>query len=139
MIMPATLAQVQEFKDKEAVLHLIQDDDTLKEVTGTIKVATEVGIGFKEKGKASSELLQLSQIEEIGAAPVKEKSITQKKLQPIEMGQGRQHLLDRHGVELAWAKSASEKDAFDWHEGLDHSNLGHKHVAKEASSEAETS
>lgn len=128
--MTVTLEDLQSYVDKESVLHLIQEDETLKEVTGTIKVATTAGIGFKEKGKSGVDLLDLSEIEEIDYAPVKAKSVVQKKLEPVEFGKARQHLVDRHGVELAWAKDADEKTAFDYHEGLDHSNLGHKHEAK---------
>lgn len=129
--MPVTLAEVQQYSDKDVLVHLVQEDQSLKETTGKIMVATEAGIGFKEKGKASAELLTLSQIEEIAPAPAKAKPVVQKKLKPIEMGQARQHLIDRHGVELKWAKEADEKAAFEYHATLDHSNLGHVHVEKD--------
>lgn len=134
--MTVTIEDLQPYVDKEAVLHLIQEDESLKEVTGTIKLATAAGIGFKQKGKSGVDLLTVDQIEEIDYAPVKEKSVVQKKLDIIEFGKARQHLVDRHGVELQWAKDNDEKTAFDWHAGLDHSNLGHVHEAKKEKDES---
>lgn len=130
--MSVTLEALQPFVDKEAIVHLKQDDGSLKEVTGTIKMATVAGVAFKQKGKSGVELIDsVDKIEEIDYAPVKQKSVSQKKIKPIEFGQARQHLVDRHGVELSWGKDAEEKAAFDYHAGLDHSNLGHVHVAPE--------
>lgn len=130
--MSVTLEQLQPYVDKESILHLVQEDGTLKEVTGTIKMATVAGIAFKAKGKPGMELIDSTEkIEEIDYAPVKAKSVTQKKIKPIEFGQARQHLIDRHGVELSWAKDADEKAAFEYHAGLDHTNLGHVHVAED--------
>lgn len=128
--MSVALEDLEPFINKEAVLHLVKDDGSLDEVTGTIKIATAAGIGFKKKGSSGVDLLMPDQIEEIGYAPVKAKSVVQKKLEPIEFGKARQHLVDRHGVELKWAKDNDEQTAFDWHAGLDHSNLGHKHEKK---------
>lgn len=125
--MSVAVEDLQPFVEKEAILHLIQEDGTLKEVTGTIKAATVAGVPFKTKGKSGLDLLTVEQIEEIDYAPIKPKPVTQKKLKPIEFGQARQHLIDRHGVELSWAKEADEKSAFEYHKTLDHSNLGHRH------------
>ena len=129
--MSVTLEQLQPFVNKEAIVHLVKEDGSLEEVRGTIQAATVAGIAFKQKGKPGLELIPSADlIEEIDYAPVKQKSVTQKKLKPIEFGQARQHLIDRHGVELSWAKDADEKAAFEYHNGLDHSNLGHTHVAE---------
>lgn len=130
--MSVSLDDLQPFVNKEAVFHLVQDDGSLKEVTGTIKAATVAGVPFKEKGKPGLELTTADKIEEIDYAPTKPKPVTQKKIKPVEYGNARQHLVDRHGVELAWAKEADEKSAFEYHKTLDHSNLGHVHVAPEA-------
>lgn len=100
-------------------------------VEGKIEAASEAGIAFKEKGKGKLDLYMPDQISGVEVAPEKPKAVTQKKLKPIELGQARQHLLDRHGVTLTWAKDADEKAAFEYHQGLDHSDLGHKHEAKD--------
>lgn len=129
--MSVTLEALEPYIEKESILHIVQEDGTLKETTGTIKAATVAGVAFKEKGKSGLDLLTVDKIEEIDYAPIKQKSVTQKKVKPIEFGQARQHLIDRHGVELSWAKDADEKSAFEYHEGLDHTNLGHVHVVAE--------
>jgi len=126
-----TLEDLQKYVDKEALVHIKDGDRGTREVTGTIKAATVAGVPFKEKGKSGLELLTVDDIYEIDFAPTKPKSVTQKKLNPIEFGQARQHLIDRHGVELSWAKDADEKSAFEYHNGLDHSNLGHTHYTAE--------
>ena len=129
--MSVTIEDLQQYVEKPVIVHLITDEGTLDEVHGEIKAATVAGVAFKKKGTSGLQLLDVSKIEEVASAPVKAKPVTQKKIAPIEMGQARQHLLDRHGVELAWAKEADEKSAFEWHASLDHSNLGHIHVAKD--------
>lgn len=125
--MSVNVEELQPYVGKEAILHLVQEDGSLKEVTGTIKAATVAGVPFKPKGKAGLELLTVEQIEEVSYAPIKDKAVSQKKLKPIEFGAARQHLVDRHGVTLSWAKDADEKTAFEYHEGLDHEDLGHRH------------
>lgn len=128
--MSVTVEELQPFVEKEVVLHKIKEDGSMEQLIGTIKAATIAGVPFKTKGKAGIDLIQVKDIEEVALAPSKEKSVTQKKLAIVEMGNARQHLIDRHGVELSWAKNASEKEAFDWHATLDHTNLGHVHVDK---------
>ena len=130
--MSVSLEDLQQYIKKEAVLHIVQEDGSLKEITGTIQAATVAGVVYKEKGRSNIELTEVSKIEEITAAPVKPRPVQQKKLKPIEFGQARQHLLDRHGVTLSWGKEADEQAAFDYHKTLDHSDLGHVHVEPEA-------
>jgi hypothetical protein len=130
--MTTTIESLQKYIGKEVIVHLVQDDNSAKEFTGRIEAATVAGIVFKEKGKSGMQLIESpAKIYEIDFAPVKQKAVVQKKLVPVEFGQARQHLVDRHGVELQWAKDADEKAAFEYHEGLDHTNLGHKHEAKD--------
>mgnify|MGYP000969785004 CR=1 FL=1 len=126
--MSVSIQEIEKFVGKDAIIHLVQEDGTLKELTVKVEAATVAGVAYKEKGKTGLELTSPDQIEEISAAPVKPKAVVQKKVKPIELGGARQHLVDRHGVELSWAKEADEQAAFDYHAGLDHSNLGHVHV-----------
>lgn len=120
--------QLVELTGKDVTLTLTEGN-TLE---GKVEAASEAGIAFKEKGKGKLDLYTPDQITGVEAAPEKPKPVTQKKLKPIALGQARQHLLDRHGVTLAWAKDADEQAAFEYHQGLDHSDLGHKHEEKEA-------
>lgn len=114
---------------KRVVLHLKQADNTLVELEGKIEAASEAGFAFKEKGKSSLDLYDSAQVEEIQVAPEKPKSIPQKKLKPIDVGQARQHLADRHGISMKWIKENTEQAAFAYHQTIDHRDLGHRHEA----------
>jgi hypothetical protein len=129
--MSVEVAELEKNVGNRVVLHIVQEDGSLEEVEGKLEAASVAGVAFKAKGKSSIDLLTVEQIEELQTAPEKPKPVSQKKLKPIELGQARQHLVDRHGVELKWARDADEAKAFEYHEGLDHSNLGHTHVASE--------
>ena len=104
------------------------------EYTGKAEVASTAGIGFKESGKRDVVLVEPAQILEISLAPEKAKKITQKKSRPVKSGNVRQHLADRHGLPLDQLNGRSEADAVEYHDGLDHSNLGHIHVPVEEES-----
>jgi hypothetical protein len=135
--MSVTLDDLQPFVGKAVILHKIKDDNTLEQIEGEIKMATVAGVPFKPKGSAPIELLTVAQIEEVVLAPVKAKAVSKKHLAVIELGQSRQHLADRHGISLKWCKDASEQEAFDYHAGLDHSDLGHDHEKKDKPDERE--
>ena len=119
---------LSEFNGKNVILHLIQDDNSVKEVEGKIEAASAAGVAFREKGKRDVDLVEPHQIEEIAPAPEKPKRVIQKKLKPIADGNVRQHLVDRHGFSLPQAQELSEADAVELHNNIDHSELGHKHV-----------
>jgi len=127
-----SLESLQPLVDKEAVLHIIQDDGSTVETPGVIMAATPAGVPFKPKGKANVELLTIERIYEASAAPNKPKSISQKKLKPITSGGMRSHLADRHGVSLAWCRENTEEAAMSFHDSMDHDDIGHKHVAEPA-------
>lgn len=131
----AELADIQKYADKEAIIHLVEEDGSVSEHHVTILKATVAGVAYKEKGKGDVKLTTPEAIYEIGDAPVKEKSVSQRKVDLVAEGSMRQHLADRHGIELAWCKQATEAQAVEFHNGLDHSKLGHVHVDKKAEKE----
>lgn len=131
-----SLDELQKLVDKEAVVHIVQEDGSTKEVTGTILAATEAGVPFKEKGKAGVELLTAEQIYEAVAAPEKPKPITQAKQKPVPEGGMRRHLATYHGVSLKWCREATEEQAVEFHNTIDHSDVGHKHVAEDNKEDA---
>jgi hypothetical protein len=133
--MGVTIEELQPLIDKDAIVHIIQPDGSIQEVEGRIKAATIAGVPFKPKGKSGVGLLTVDQIEEASLAPVKPKSVLQKKLKPIADGQMRQHLADRHGISLKWCREATEEQAVEYHNTLDHADLGHKHVEPKADDE----
>lgn len=129
--MSVAVQELTGFQGKRVVLHVIAEDGSVTEVEGKIEAASEAGVAFKEKGKSGLELYIPEQIESIQPAPDRPKAVARKKMKPVARGAVRQHLLDRHGVQLSWAKAANEDDAFAYHESLDHTDLGHHHVEPE--------
>ena len=109
------------------------------EVEGTVEAANVHGVMLKPKGQVKPEILNLDEIEEIRFAPEKAKNIKAKVLKPIEHGQARGHLLERHGLTLKEVNALSEEEALEFHESIDHvaKDLGHVHGSKEETPAAE--
>lgn len=122
---------LEEFSGKQVILHLRQEDGSVKELEGKVEDASEVGMAFKEKGKRDVDLVLPDQIEEIALAPSKPKTLAQKKLKLVTESNARQHLLDRHGYDRSVVNGMDDGKAFSEHEDIDHSDLGHKHAAED--------
>lgn len=129
---PATL---ESWTDKQVIIHLIQEDGSAKEFEGKIEAASEFGVAFKEKGKRDSDLVMPDKIEEIALAPVKAKTLPQKKLKEVTESSARQHLLDRHGYDRSVVNEMTDESAFKEHNDIDHADLGHKHIAEDDDSD----
>lgn len=129
--MPVDASTLETYEGKQVILHLIAEDGSVNELTGKVENASEVGMAFKEKGKRDVELVLPDQIEEISVAPSEPKKITQKKVLPVTESNVRRHLADRHGFLLSDLAKMSDADAFAQHEAIDHSDLGHRHEAKD--------
>jgi hypothetical protein len=114
-----------------------KDGNTAIEVEGTVQVGNSDGVLIKPKGKATFDLIEARSIEDIRLAPEKDKSFKASKLKLVTIGSARRHLLERHGVTLAWANSVSEEQALEYHNSLNHEelDLGHVHTAKADKSE----
>jgi hypothetical protein len=126
---------LQQLLNKRVTLHTLNDDGSATEREGKVEAASAAGIAFKEKGKSSVDLYEIHQIYEIDALPEAPKKIRQKKLKPIEEGQVRQHLVDRHGMPVSKANELTEAQATELHDRIDHKDLGHRHEAPEATSQ----
>ena len=134
--MSVDAATVESFSGKQVILHKILEDGTVAELEGKIEAASEFGIAFREKGKRDADLVELNQIEEVAAVPTKPKKLVQKKLKPVSDSGVRQHLLDRHGYSRSAVNEMSEEQAVAEHNGIDHSDLGHRHVEAETEDES---
>jgi hypothetical protein len=130
--------ELEKFSGKQVILTVKAEDGTAKEIPGKVEGASEVGLAFKEKGKREVQLVEPDQIEDISEAPTEAKKVTQKKLKPVKKEQVRQHLADRHGYNRSEINSMTDDAAFDFHEKLDHKDLGHKHVAESEATEGGT-
>jgi hypothetical protein len=111
--------------------------ELLEELDGTLVAANAKGIMFTPKGQTKADIIASEDIEEIRLAPDKAKKLTAKKLQPVDLGKARAHLLERHGVKLADVNSLTEEAAFEYHAQLDHValDLGHVHVTEQTQAE----
>lgn len=128
---------LQQFLNKRVVLHTNDPEDSSKTIEreGKVEAASIAGIAFKEKGKSSVDLYEIHQIFEIDTLPEPPKKIRQKKLKPVEEGQVRQHLVDRHGMPVSKANELNEAQATELHDRIDHKDLGHRHEAAEQTSQ----
>jgi hypothetical protein len=108
-----------------------------EELDGTLVAANSKGVMFTPKGQTKADIIAADEIEEVRLAPDKAKKLTAKKLQPVELGKARAHLLERHGLKLDDVNKLTEEDAFSYHAQLDHValNLGHVHVAEQTQAE----
>ena len=126
--MSVDTSTLEQYSGKQVILHTKDESGDLIEREGKVEAASEFGMAFKEKGKRDSELVEPDQIEEIALAPTKPKKLAQKKLKPVTDNTVRQHLLDRHGLTRTQVNELSDEQAWDYHDELDHSDLGHRHV-----------
>lgn len=125
-----------EYQGKKVIVKH-QDGEQVVEVEGTVEQANALGLLVKPKGKTNLRLLEASDIVEVSYAPEKLKAITVKKLQPIQYGQARQHLADRHGYDLAALAEYPEHEAYEFHKTINHEDpkISHIHVEKSESTE----
>lgn len=136
--MTVNAKDLEQYSGKNVILTVIGDDGNAKELPGKVEGASEVGLAFKEKGKRDVILVEPHQIEDIAEAPTEAKKVTQKKLKPVEEKSVRQHLADRHGYKRSDLNGMSDAEAAKFHDELDHTDLGHKHVAGEDKSDQPT-
>lgn len=101
------------------------------EIEGVVQVANEHGLLIKPKGQVKFELIPASEIEDVYMAREGVKKLKRSKLKPVALGQARRHLVERHGITLEWANNATEEQALEYHNSLDHEglDLGHYHAA----------
>lgn len=99
------------------------------EMEGKLEAYNEVAGGFfRKKGSPNGTIFELSEVQSIEFAPEKARKLSPRQLPIVEYGKARQHLADRHGITLDWINSVTEVEAFEAHEQLDHSQLGHFHT-----------
>lgn len=127
--MSVDINTLDQYDGKQVILHVVQDDGSAKELEGKVEAGSPVGLAFKEKGKRDVEFIEPEKIHEIALAPEKAKTLSQRKLKPINEGQARQHLVDRHGNSRSAVNKMSDEDALKEHESIDHDDLGHRHVS----------
>lgn len=110
-------------------------------VEGLLEEASEIGIVFKPKNSSRSLLIESKDIESIVETSAGPKKLKARVLPQVGEGKYRLHLIERHGYPLADIEAMTEEAAEAFHNGLDHSVLGHTHrepsAAEAAIAEAE--
>jgi hypothetical protein len=121
-----------QYEKKKVIITIGDPDDTDKsteEYEGTILVVTPVAVMFKPKGAAGQSIFMRENVLACQLLVGKTK-IIQKHLRPVELGQIRQHLVDRHGFTISWANEQIEDTAAEVH-AQQHvdvaAELGHDH------------
>lgn len=123
---------LSQYAGKKIVVTIKTDEGTFEEVEGFAESANVLGILLKPKGKSAVQIIDPELIERVDYAPEKAKSLAVKYLKEIEFGGNRQHLLDRHSVQLAVVNAMDEASALELHQSIDHGSLdlGHRHGEK---------
>lgn len=103
-----------------------------EECEGTVIAVNGGIVMFKPKGKTTPTLVPEGEIENMSLAEDKAKTLARKVLKPVELGQARNHLLERHGFTLKQVNDLTEQQAYDTHLQIDHvaADLGHEHGEK---------
>lgn len=124
------------YAGKKVTLTFTDDEGSEVSKEGTIQAASAIGLIFKEKGKADVDIVEPDAIISIEEAAEREPNVQVKKLQPVTKN-FRQHLADRHGYLPADLNKLTEEQGKEIHDGIDHSDLGHKHETSKAQQDVE--
>lgn len=121
------MVNYSDFVDKKVT---IETDSVPEPREGTVTAGSDVGIVFRPKGLVRQELIEIKNIrliEEIIAGP---KPLRPRTTGRVNKGKHREHLVDRHGYKISEISHLSEDQAREFHDGIDHSDLGHRHKEK---------
>lgn len=122
------MANVLDYIGKRVDLELNDEGEVLN-LTGTIESANSLGFVFKPFGSPKVALYETAQVEDIGLAEQKEPVLKARRLNPVDMGNVKRHLVDRHGYPLADINEMKADDALKFHnEDVDHGALSHYHA-----------
>lgn len=130
--------ELSQYEGQRVIVTRKLEDGTLDEIEGTCQSGNELGLLIKPRGKASVEIIEASDIEQVVFAPEKLKNLSPKYIKEVTYGQARQHLLDRHGYTIGQVNAMTEESALHVHASIDHeaNDLGHRHGEKPAKAEA---
>jgi len=103
---------------------------TLKDgevIEGTVEEGSIIGVVIKAKNSSRSALIEADKIASVDEPVAGEKKLKARSLAQVNDGKNRLHLIERHGYAIADVEKMTEDEAKTFHEGLDHSGLGHFH------------
>lgn len=117
------MADFSEYKDQKVVV-VTNDGDSIE---GTVEEGSEMGVVLKPKNSSRSILVEAGNITSVDIAVAGVKGLKARNLPQVNDGKNRLHLTDRHGYAIADVNKLSENEAKTFHDGLDHTGLGHFH------------
>lgn len=132
---PTATQSLSQFTGKKVtVVYTVEGKSEAIEAEGKVDTGNDLGLLFKPKGKTQLILIPAASIEDVRLEEEKAKALTRKTLKVVQLGQARNHLLERHAYTLTKVNELTEQQAFDEHAGLDHeaSDLGHVHKDKDS-------
>lgn len=93
----------------------------------TLRAASAVGVVFKPRGSAQTDVLLPADIVSIVEPEVGPKLVRARRLARPLQHKVREHLALHHGYKLSDINAMDDETALRFHDGLDHSELGHVH------------
>lgn len=128
------------YANKTVILTVKEGDSTVKK-EGRIEAASDIGVAFKPKGTTQIGMIEGSTITNVEVLPEKPKVIKPKALAPCTLENVRQHLVDRHGLNLEWINKTTPEAAMEYHNDIDHAKdgvtLSHFHKEPESDESAD--
>lgn len=106
--------------------------DEAEAFDATCEAANAKAVMFKRKGKANVEFKNIDEIEKIELQDDAEPVVKARRLDLVTLSNIKRHLVDRHGYAVADVNAMKSADALAFHEGIDHTPLGHFHAVKPA-------
>ena len=125
--MTATIEDIDltDYNEKRVEITTTENDEP---TIGTVASAMPQAIAFKEKGKSSLVLINKDDIASIRIAQEAEAEMKARRLNIVELGTVKRHLVDRHGYALADINAMAPEQALEFHDSIDHSPLSHFHA-----------
>lgn len=131
---------LKSLEKKTVIFTIAGADGSTSKVEGVVEAASAIGVAYKRKGRGQLEMLEADQIVGHEVLPDKPKVIKSKKLKPPTLEGVRQHLADRHGINIDWlnADEVTAEKAAEYHDSINHTEegkvLGHHHGDGESDS-----
>lgn len=129
-----TVVNLAEYTGKKVNVKLTTEDEVFEAVA---EEATDFAVILRRKGKSALEMHPADEVENIELRPDVIKELKGRRLDFIVLDNIKRHLVDRHGYGLASVNAMTVEEAYEFHEGLDHSDLGHFHAEAPVKSERE--
>ncbi|ANA86039.1 hypothetical protein BH766_gp70 [Gordonia phage Demosthenes] len=126
--MTTAVVDLDEYVGRKVSFTLAEEGAEPVQVEATIEATSEQFTFYKPKGKSNGVMVPTAQISNPALAPEAVAELKPRRLNPIAITNIKRHLVDRHGYPLADIDAMTPEAAFEFHESLDHSPLGHFHA-----------